>query len=199
MGDRLLDWFTAVLTDQKRRRKDKIRRGKEMMKMPDCKVEIGWMFHHMDIDQDMRLSLKELYDLEHDRHEVCLKQYLDTCDEDRDKYLSPYEWCTCFERKSQPCHSALAHSKRLLGLYVPQCDLGGFFNPTQCHGSSGTCWCVDRNGVEFTNTRRRGRPDCEGMLSRTRSKVTENKNDNEIDDDSDDDDDSDGSGDGVDV
>lgn len=99
MGDRLLDWFSVILTDQKRKRKEK-RRQKQMFKITDCKVEIGWMFHHMDIDGDMKLSLKELYDLEHDKREPCLKQYLYTCDEDKDTFLNPYEWCTCFEKKS---------------------------------------------------------------------------------------------------
>lgn len=51
----------------------------------------------------------------------------------------------------------------ILGGYTPLCDGDGYYLPTQCHTGSGTCWCVDRHGVEFTNTRRRGRPDC-GML-----------------------------------
>lgn len=61
----------------------------------------------------------------------------------------------------RPCLSALQHTKKgLLGAYIPQCDRDGFYTSTQCHGSSGTCWCVDKNGVEFTNTRRKGKPDC---------------------------------------
>ncbi len=61
----------------------------------------------------------------------------------------------------QPCLMALKHTKKgLLGAYSPQCDSDGFYKAMQCHSSSGICWCVDRNGVEFTNTRRRGSPDC---------------------------------------
>lgn len=29
------------------------------------------------------------------------------------------------------------------GLDVPECDGEGKFRPTQCHGSTGHCWCVN--------------------------------------------------------
>uniref|UniRef100_A0A8D2IXY9 Nidogen 2 n=1 Tax=Varanus komodoensis TaxID=61221 RepID=A0A8D2IXY9_VARKO len=37
--------------------------------------------------------------------------------------------------------------------YVPQCDAFGNFNPLQCHGNSGYCWCVDEHGREIQGTR----------------------------------------------
>ncbi|XP_069543616.1 nidogen-1-like, partial [Brachyistius frenatus] len=37
--------------------------------------------------------------------------------------------------------------------YVPQCDERGAYEPTQCHGSIGQCWCVDANGQETPDTR----------------------------------------------
>ncbi|XP_072842973.2 nidogen-2 isoform X1 [Pogona vitticeps] len=37
--------------------------------------------------------------------------------------------------------------------YVPQCDSLGNFNPLQCHGNSGYCWCVDEHGREVQGTR----------------------------------------------
>ncbi|XP_071379455.1 LOW QUALITY PROTEIN: nidogen-1-like [Centroberyx affinis] len=40
-----------------------------------------------------------------------------------------------------------------VGQYVPQCDRSGAFQPTQCHGSIGQCWCVDAAGQEVPNTR----------------------------------------------
>ncbi|KAM4603908.1 nidogen-1-like [Polymixia lowei] len=40
-----------------------------------------------------------------------------------------------------------------VGQYVPQCDAHGAYEPTQCHGSAGQCWCVDANGQEVPNTR----------------------------------------------
>jgi len=94
--------FAVVLTDQKRKTLDHKRSRKNpVTKIPDCRVEIAWMFHHLDTDGDMQLSLKELYYLEHDEREHCLKPYLNNCDEDRDTFLSAYEWCTCFDRKSK--------------------------------------------------------------------------------------------------
>lgn len=47
-----------------------------------------------------------------------------------------------------------------LDAYVPECDIQGFYRPTQCQTKIGICWCVDKHGVEFANTRKRGRPTC---------------------------------------
>ncbi|XP_058165485.1 nidogen-1 [Dasypus novemcinctus] len=41
------------------------------------------------------------------------------------------------------------------GLFVPECDELGNYVPTQCHGSTGQCWCVDRDGRELEGTRTR--------------------------------------------
>lgn len=46
------------------------------------------------------------------------------------------------------------------GSYAPDCDIQGFYKPMQCHTSVGVCWCVDKHGVEFANTRTRGIPNC---------------------------------------
>lgn len=48
------------------------------------------------------------------------------------------------------------------GLFVPECDEHGQYVPTQCHGSTGYCWCVDRDGRELEGTRTRPgmRPPC---------------------------------------
>uniref|UniRef100_A0A8B9L2A0 Nidogen 1 n=1 Tax=Astyanax mexicanus TaxID=7994 RepID=A0A8B9L2A0_ASTMX len=40
-----------------------------------------------------------------------------------------------------------------VGQYAPTCDAYGEYEPTQCHGSTGHCWCVDRNGQEIPGTR----------------------------------------------
>lgn len=40
------------------------------------------MYQHLDLDSDGKLSLQELYDLEHDKNEMCIKPFLDTCDTD---------------------------------------------------------------------------------------------------------------------
>ncbi|KAJ0009297.1 hypothetical protein NQD34_000999 [Periophthalmus magnuspinnatus] len=41
----------------------------------------------------------------------------------------------------------------IAGAYVPQCDANGEYEPKQCHGSTGHCWCVDVNGQEREGTR----------------------------------------------
>lgn len=102
MGSRLVDWFSVVLNDQKKKHPEvKKRNFNQKVKLANCPSEAAWMFHHLDTDTDLKLSQKELYYLEHDENEKCLKPYLLGCDEDRDAYLSPYEWCTCFDRESE--------------------------------------------------------------------------------------------------
>lgn len=48
-----------------------------------CKMEVGWMFKHLDLDMDGQLTLQELYDIEHDQNEYCIKPFLDMCDTNR--------------------------------------------------------------------------------------------------------------------
>ncbi|KAL6101612.1 nid1 [Pungitius sinensis] len=40
-----------------------------------------------------------------------------------------------------------------VGQYIPTCDESGAYEPTQCHGSTGQCWCADQNGQEIPGTR----------------------------------------------
>ncbi|XP_038151840.1 nidogen-2 isoform X8 [Cyprinodon tularosa] len=40
-----------------------------------------------------------------------------------------------------------------VGAYIPQCDFDGQYQPRQCHGSTGQCWCVDSRGEERPGTR----------------------------------------------
>ncbi|XP_078366590.1 uncharacterized protein LOC144650724 isoform X3 [Oculina patagonica] len=47
-----------------------------------------------------------------------------------------------------------------LGRFVPACKKDGQFQGTQCHPSTGHCWCVDSYGAEQLGTRTRGRPNC---------------------------------------
>ena len=54
----------------------------------------------------------------------------------------------------------------LVGAFVPSCKVNGDYEETQCHGSTGYCWCVDRLGNELPGTRTRGKPNCthSGMI-----------------------------------
>ena len=49
----------------------------------------------------------------------------------------------------------------LIGAYVPSCEADGSFSPTQCHGSTGYCWCVDPvSGVPTSDMVRFQHPQC---------------------------------------
>lgn len=57
-------------------------------------------------------------------------------------------------RKHKPCESKKDNAKPVLGRYVPQCDEDGNFEPQQCWGSTGECWCVNTlTGEEIPNTK----------------------------------------------
>ncbi len=62
-----------------------------------CRADVGWMFQQMDGDTDGKLTVEELYTLEHDMYEPCIKPFLDRCDVDADSTVSLDEWCDCFE------------------------------------------------------------------------------------------------------
>uniref|UniRef100_A0A6J0T6Z0 Nidogen-1 n=1 Tax=Pogona vitticeps TaxID=103695 RepID=A0A6J0T6Z0_9SAUR len=56
---------------------------------------------------------------------------------------------------------------RPVGQFIPQCDVYGNYLPTQCHRSTGYCWCVDRDGNEIDGTRSGPgiRPPCLGTVA----------------------------------
>ncbi|XP_050525231.1 proteoglycan Cow isoform X3 [Daktulosphaira vitifoliae] len=188
MGDRLLDWFSVIMADAKRRRTKN--KGKAVKFINGCKWEVRWMYQHLDLDSDGKLSLQELYDLEHDKNEMCIKPFLDTCDTDGDIFVNPYEWCRCFDNTDRPCTAIKRRiSPNALGVYVPVCDAEGYYEHTQCHSSVGMCWCVDKHGVEVPNSRVRGKPNCSALLygkeDSQKNKSIENgilDNDTDVDD-----------------
>ncbi|KAJ6639069.1 Inorganic pyrophosphatase [Pseudolycoriella hygida] len=108
IGNRLLDWFSVIMTDSKKRRQHS---QKSKAHFPAaCKAEARWMFNHLDLNNDGSLSTQELYDLEHDQQERCIKPFIDTCDLDNNNTISPRA-------------------------YAPDCDTQGFYKSTQCHNS----------------------------------------------------------------
>ncbi|VDM39398.1 unnamed protein product [Toxocara canis] len=162
MGGRLLQWFF------------------EMHKMAgadvdlptqkpevECRPDVAWMFEQWDGNKDGELSVKELAPLESDAKEKCLKAFIDRCDTDpgNDDVITLEEWCDCFawaddNRHEPPCHAAKhLQDPHLLGVFHPRCTLDGYYKPEQCHENE--CWCVDRFGREFSNSRVQGKlPDC---------------------------------------
>ena len=77
-GDRMLDWFSVVMNESWRRRSHGPRSRVHFQWT--CKPEVRWMFNHLDRDADGSLSLYELYGLEHDPSEKCMKPILESCD-----------------------------------------------------------------------------------------------------------------------
>uniref|UniRef100_A0A0A9YA40 Testican-3 n=2 Tax=Lygus hesperus TaxID=30085 RepID=A0A0A9YA40_LYGHE len=147
MGDRLLDWFSVIMADSKRRQTHT--RSKAVTRFPTgCKNEVRWMFHHLDSDSDSKLTLQELYDLEHDQNERCIKPFLDDCDFNRDIFVTPHEWCKCFDKTDRPCAAVKRRiPSNMLGVYVPECDSEGYYYHTQCHIFSGLCVGASTNTV----------------------------------------------------
>ena len=50
------------------------------------------------------------------------------------------------------------------GCFIPQCTAECEWEPMQCWGSTGYCWCVDEDGIEINGTSTpswQGSPDCE--------------------------------------
>ena len=67
---------------------------------------------------------------------------------------------------------------QLVGRFVPTCREDGFYAPVQCHGSTGFCWCVTKDGKKIPNTDVRGRPNCK-YLSTSIRLLSSNGNVNE--------------------
>ncbi|XP_075717321.1 uncharacterized protein LOC142759243 isoform X3 [Rhinoderma darwinii] len=47
----------------------------------------------------------------------------------------------------------LSADRPILGAFLPDCDEKGNYSPKQCHGSTGYCWCVTKDGKEIQGTR----------------------------------------------
>uniref|UniRef100_A0A8D2KSX8 Thyroglobulin type-1 domain-containing protein n=1 Tax=Varanus komodoensis TaxID=61221 RepID=A0A8D2KSX8_VARKO len=48
------------------------------------------------------------------------------------------------------------------GKFCARCDENGDYLPEQCHGGTGYCWCVYKNGTMIKGTKVRGNPHCTG-------------------------------------
>ena len=57
-------------------------------------------------------------------------------------------------------------ARHMLGHFTPTCEADGSFSATQCHGSTGFCWCATPDGTEVSGTRTRAqkKPDCTSLL-----------------------------------
>ena len=103
---------------------------------PACKTEAKWMFAHLDLNNDGILSIQELYDLEHDQNERCIKPFIDTCDLDHDNVLNTREWCRCFEKTDRPCTAVV---RRIRGDFAGEIGSDIFFLPLYLLSSVKDC------------------------------------------------------------
>jgi len=159
IGERMMKWFKDIHQQE----------PSADFRLPhhhiSCLPEVGWMFGRLDGDQSASLTPQELWSIEHDQYEPCLRQFIDRCDQNADQDISADEWCDCFQyadhaRDEPPCHKARhAIDPHLMGAYMPRCDVDGYYRPAQCHEE--ICWCADRWGREFPGSKvRASKPDC---------------------------------------
>lgn len=171
MGQRLFQWFQVILKSQlenENLRSTKILNKIRASLVKNCDEEVNFMFLSLDTNKDLRLSMDELYHLEHDQQrEKCLKVYMDSCDSNNDQMLNNNEFCNCFNQY-RPCYkernSLLLNGKKannkLAISYLPNCDKYGYFEPMQCDKFTKFCWCADKNGNELANTKKLGKVVC---------------------------------------
>ncbi|MEQ2228207.1 Testican-1, partial [Ilyodon furcidens] len=136
--------------------------------LPICKDSLGWMFNKLDMNFDLLLDQSELNAIYLDKYELCMKPLFNSCDSFKDGKLSNNEWCYCFQKpEGLPCQTEKSRiqnqsrKKSLIGSYIPRCTEEGYYKPTQCHGSTGQCWCVDKYGNEIAGSRKQGNPSCD--------------------------------------
>jgi len=60
----------------------------------------------------------------------------------------------CHFREVTKCEKDRAQQSNstVVGAFVPHCEADGSFSPVQCNGSTGYCWCVDKNGATIVGT-----------------------------------------------
>jgi len=196
MGQRLFNWFSVILKNQltnENERSTKILNKIRASLVENCDENVNFVFMNLDVNKDLKLSSDELYHLEHDQSEKCLKLYVDSCDLNDDQVLNNEEWCKCYFQY-RPClkerNSLLSgnpmKSKKLSVSYLPSCDKNGYFQSLQCNKFTKYCWCVDKkNGNEIANSRKLGKVVCD-KLKVNKIKHPIDDDDSEGDDDFDD-------------
>ncbi|XP_056146780.1 testican-1-like [Lampris incognitus] len=173
LASRLKDWFGVLHLDANRDLKssdssDSATGHFDTSILPICKDSLGWMFNKLDMNFDLLLDHSELSTIYLDKYELCMKPLFNSCDSFKDGKLSNNEWCYCFQKhEGVPCQNEkskiqMQGQQRIpIGAYIPRCTEEGYFKPTQCHGNTGQCWCVDKYGNEIAGSRKQGNPNCD--------------------------------------
>ena len=63
-------------------------------------------------------------------------------------------------KNAGPCAVELSQTVAMAGAPTPTCDEQGGYQPVQCFGSVGTCWCAAEDGTEIDGTRSMCRGPC---------------------------------------
>ncbi|XP_060544522.1 testican-1 isoform X1 [Pantherophis guttatus] len=172
LASRLKDWFGSLHEDANRVIKptssDSAQGRFDTSILPICKDSLGWMFNKLDMNYDLLLDHSEINAIYLDKYEPCIKPLFNSCDSFKDGKLSNNEWCYCFQKPGGlPCQNEMnriqkmGKGKNLMGAFIPRCNEEGYYKATQCHGSTGQCWCVDKYGNEIAGSRKQGTVSCE--------------------------------------
>uniref|UniRef100_A0A7N4V1Y6 SPARC (osteonectin), cwcv and kazal like domains proteoglycan 1 n=1 Tax=Sarcophilus harrisii TaxID=9305 RepID=A0A7N4V1Y6_SARHA len=151
LASRLKDWFGTLHEDAnhviKPTSSDPAQSRFDTSILPICKDSLGWMFNKLDMNYDLLLDHSEINAIYLDKYEPCIKPLFNSCDSFKDGKLSNNEWCYCFQKPG--------------GTFIPRCNDEGYYKATQCHESTGQCWCVDKYGNELVGSRKQGAVNCE--------------------------------------
>ncbi|KAJ3588524.1 hypothetical protein NHX12_012116 [Muraenolepis orangiensis] len=142
LGSRLNVWFRVLYLDANRDLKasdssDSAPGRLDTSILPICKDSLGWIFNKLDVNFDLLLDQSA-------------------------KHPLPGQECPARTRRAG---FSCWVWKSLMGTYTPRCTEEGYFKSTQCHGSTGQCWCVDKYGNEIAGSRKQGNPSCGELCS----------------------------------
>ncbi|XP_070578362.1 uncharacterized protein [Ptychodera flava] len=90
----------------------------------------------------------------------CATCRMDVCGGCQAKFYDENKQEVNCEKPVSKCLLANQCKTGRIGEYRPQCDSDGKFKSTQCHPSTGYCWCVNQAGVEIPDTKQRGQSNC---------------------------------------
>ncbi|XP_072050388.1 uncharacterized protein [Amphiura filiformis] len=95
-----------------------------------------------------------IYDNECEMNKAACKEGIEILLAPPEVCAPPVELTKCQRERKEEAGLVGAFIGGLLGAYVPSCTDAGEYEPKQCHGSTGYCWCVDVEGKELEGTRR---------------------------------------------
>lgn len=95
---RLVQWFLVIFRQQHPEGEPSQYVDRPVCDRGQNQGLLSWMFAYFDDNKDQSLTLTELWDLEADKYEQCVNDFLDYCDANNDMDVSGHEWCRCFQK-----------------------------------------------------------------------------------------------------